>query len=52
MLFLRMWLFTLMVAVFEAVFYQATNALFFLLAVAVLGLRFAAGARVIGAAPR
>ena len=52
MLFLRMWLFTLMVAVFESVFYQATNALFFLLAVGVLGLRFSAGARVIGIAPR
>ena len=52
MLFLRMWLFTLMVAVFESVFYQATNALFFLLAVGVLGLRFSAGARVIGVAPR
>jgi O-antigen ligase len=52
MLFLRIWLFSLMVAVFESVFYQATNALFFLLAVAVLGLRFSAGARVIEAAPR
>jgi O-antigen ligase len=52
MLFLRIWLFTLLVAVFESVFYQATNALFFMLAVAVLGLRFSAEARVIAAAPQ
>lgn len=52
LLFLRIWLFTLLVAVFESVFYQATNALFFLLAVAVLGLRFSAGARVIEAGSR
>ncbi|MCJ2035713.1 O-antigen ligase family protein [Methylobacterium sp. J-068] len=52
MLFLRIWLFGLMVAVFESVFYQATNTLFFLLCVAVLGLRFSAGARLIEAAPR
>lgn len=52
LLFLRIWLFILLVAVFESVFYQATNALFFLLAMAVLGLRFSAGARVIEAGSR
>lgn len=52
LLFLRIWLFILLVAVFESVFYQATNALFFLLAMAVFGLRFSAGARVIEAGSR
>ncbi|NEU11271.1 O-antigen ligase family protein [Methylobacterium sp. BTF04] len=47
MLFLRVWLFGLMVAVFESVFYQATNGLFFLLAVSALGLRYRAVAPVI-----
>jgi hypothetical protein len=47
MLFLRLWLFAILVAVFESVFYQATNGLYFLLVVSVLGLRYRARARVI-----
>ncbi|SFG50671.1 O-antigen ligase [Methylobacterium gossipiicola] len=47
MLFLRLWLFAILVAVFESVFYQATNGLYFLLVVSVLGLRYLARARVI-----
>jgi O-antigen ligase len=52
LLFLRIWLFGLMVGVFESVFYQATNALFFLLALSVLGLRFGAAGRVVAGSPR
>lgn len=51
MLFLQLWLFTVLVAVFESVFYQATNGLFFLLAVAVFGLRYLAAATPIAARP-
>ena len=47
MLFLRLWLFAILVAVFESVFYQATNGLYFLLVVSVLGLRYRARTRVI-----
>ena len=41
-----------MVGVFESVFYQATNALFFLVALSVFGLRFGAAGRVVAEAPR
>lgn len=51
MLFLQLWLFTVLVAVFESVFYQATNGLFFLFAVAVFGLRYLAAATPITARP-
>lgn len=47
MLFLRLWLFVILVAVFESVFYQATNGLYFLLVVSVLGLRYLARSRVV-----
>jgi O-antigen ligase len=52
LLFLRIWLLGLMVGVFESVFYQATNALFFLVALSVFGLRFGASGRVVTGAQR
>ncbi len=52
MLFLQVWLFTVLVAVFESVFYQATNGLFFLGTVAVFGLRYCAVAPPIPAGPK
>jgi hypothetical protein len=52
LLFLRIWLFGLMVGVFESVFYQATNALFFLVALSVFGLRFGAAGQVVAESPR
>ncbi|KQP68876.1 O-antigen ligase family protein [Methylobacterium sp. Leaf112] len=52
MLFLRLWLFIILVAVFESVFYQATNGLYFLLVVSVLGLRYLARTRVVAGGDR
>ena len=52
MLFLRLWLFIILVAVFESVFYQATNGLYSPLVVSVLGLRYLARTRVVAGGDR
>lgn len=52
LLFLRIWLFGLLAAVFETILYHATNGLFFLMAMSVFGLRYLACTRVIAESGR
>jgi O-antigen ligase len=47
LLFLRIWLFGLLAAVFETILYHATNGLFFLMAMSVFGLRYLTCARLV-----